>query len=109
MSGNQEDFFLERYFGKKPTDDQRLQLDLMKQVVLSYYGTAYLMVAKIGLHLPPASQDIQSLPEAALFLRNYIQNSSSSASSKNIQEFGLVLLNQAQKNAKTRLLSNFFD
>ena len=100
MTTTQEDFFLETYFGQSPTDTQRFQLELMKQIVLSYYGTAYLMVAKIRYQLPPATHDISTLPDAQIFLRNHIRNSSSSISPQNIQEFGLVLLNQALQNAR---------
>jgi thiamine kinase-like enzyme len=101
MNADQEDYFLESYFGKKPTDFQRSQLGFMKQVVLSYYGTAYLMIAKIRYQLPPASQDNLALPDAALFIRNHIKNSSSSISSENIQKFGIVLLNQAFNNIRS--------
>lgn len=100
MTTAQEGFFLEAYFGQKATNDQCDQLNLMKQIVLSYYGTAYLMVAKIRYQLPPASQDISTLQDAQLFLRSHIRNSSPSISPQNIQEFGLVLLNQALKNTK---------
>ncbi|MBM3632660.1 MAG: hypothetical protein FJX03_02995 [Alphaproteobacteria bacterium] len=102
ITATQEDLFLETYFGQSPTDVQRLQLELMKQFVLSYYGTAYLMVAKTRYQLSPARQDISTLPDAQLFLRNHIRNSSSSISPQNIQEFGLVLLYQAFKNARAR-------
>lgn len=100
MTRDQENYFLESYFGKKPTGSQRSQLDLMQQVVLSYYGTAYLMVAKTRYQLPPPSQDNSALLDAELFIRNHIGNSSSSISSENIQEFGIVLLNQAFKNTR---------
>ena len=100
MTADQEDSFLESYFGKKPIESQRSQLDLMKQVVLSYYGTAYLMVAKNRYQLPPVLQDIADLPDSELFIRNHIRNSSSSISSRNIQELSMVLLNQAFKNTK---------
>jgi hypothetical protein len=98
MTMDQEEIFLKSYFGEKITDMQRYHLNLMKQVVLCYYGTAHLMVAKIRYQQSPITQDPSSLPEAENFLRSHIKNSSSSISPENIQEFGLVLLNQAFKN-----------
>ena len=102
MTGAQEEFFLEAYFGRIPTDTQRFQLELMKQVVLSYYGTAYLLVAKIRYQQSLAPQNLSDLPVAQFFLKNHIKKSSSSISPHNIQEFGMVLLNQAYKNTKGR-------
>jgi thiamine kinase-like enzyme len=102
LNDTQEGFFLKSYFGQKPNDTQRYHLKLMKQVVLCYYGTAYLMVAKIRYQQPPFARDHSKLPDAEVFLRGQIKRPSSSMAPENIQEFGIVLLNQVFKNIKHR-------
>ena len=100
MTTIQEGFFLKAYFGQLPSDGLHHHLDLAKQVVLSYYGTAYLMVAKMRYQQPPVTEDLSNVPEAQPFIRSHIKNSRSSISSENIQQFGVVFLKQALKNIK---------
>lgn len=102
MTIAQEDLFLEAYFGECPSSTIRYQLYLMKQVVLAYYGTAYLMVLKLRYQFSPVAEDFSTLPEAQPFIRDHIKNLTSSISEENIQQFGLVLLNQALKNIKAK-------
>jgi len=104
----QENLFLKTYFGEPPTDHQRARVHIMKQVVLGYYGTAYLMVSKIKKISPLSPQEIEKLPT----LKNYFKDRSLEKNSEtlyqDLQKLGWILLKEVLINTKSVEFKNSF-
>ena len=104
----QENLFLKTYFGEPPTDYQRARVHIMKQVVLGYYGTAYLMVSKIKKISPLSPQEIEKLPT----LKNYFKDRSLKKNSEtlyqDLQKLGWILLKEVLINTKSVEFKNSF-
>ena len=80
----------------------------MKQVVLGYYGTAYLMVSKYKNVTPLSHAEIEQLPN----LRKYLNNRSSKEilleSYQDVQKFGWILLKEVYRNINSLIFKNIY-
>jgi len=97
MTSEQKSIFLEAYFGEKLTSTSQLQLNLMKIAVLSYYGTAYIMVAKNQTTALDFPDDISLLPSLESLLMAQLQEPALPKSPQQIQSLGISLITEAVK------------
>ena len=98
---DQENLFLRAYFGNAPTDFQQAKLYMMKQSVMGYYGTAYLMVSK-SKNTPALSRDeIEKLPTLEDYFKHQSSRKNQTLSYQELQEFGWILLKEVLVNTKS--------
>lgn len=104
----QENLFLKTYFGELPTDHQRARVHIMKQVVLGYYGTAYLMVSKIKKISPLSPQEIEKLPTLKNYFKDRGLKKNSETPYQELQKLGWILLKEVLVNTKSEEFRNSF-
>ena len=104
----QENLFLKTYFGELPTDHQKARVHVMKQVVLGYYGTAYLMVSKIRKIPPLSPQEIEKLPILKDYFKDRGLKKNSETPYQELQKLGWILLKEVLINTKSVEFKNSF-
>ena len=98
LSDSEEDEFLEAYYGRKLTLEEKERIDLFKQEVLGYYGMAYLMLS-VNKKLPILSfEEIEKLPELSEYLANKLAGNNILNSYSDAQKFGWILIKKLNKN-----------
>ena len=102
LNAQQENLFLKSYFGRAPTQSQKLRVYLMKQVVMAYYGTAYLMVSKIHHIKPLLKEEIEKLPMLETYMKNKISNKQNLHTYQELQVLGWILLKEVFKNLTSK-------
>ena len=108
LDPNHENLFLKTYFGENPTRFQKLRLYLMKQVVLGYYGAAYLMVSKYKNVTPLSHAEIEKLPKLHKFLNNKLSKKILLESYQDVQRFGWILLKEVYRNVNSLEFKNIY-
>lgn len=97
----QENLFLRAYFGNSPTEFQKAKLYMMKQSVMGYYGTAYLMISKSKKTPALSSDEIEKLPTLEEYFKYQSSRKDRTLSLQNLQKFGWILLKEVLINMKS--------
>ena len=80
----------------------------MKQVVLGYYGAAYLMVSKYKNVTPLSHAEIEKLPKLHKFLNNKLSKKILLESYQDVQRFGWILLKEVYRNVNSLEFKNIY-
>ena len=70
----------------------------MRQVVMAYYGTAYLMVSKMHYGEPLLKSEVEKLPTLQQYMKKKLSGKQKLESYQDLQIFGWVLLKEVFKN-----------
>ena len=101
LQPEQENLFLQAYFEQTPTDIQRARFYVMKQASLAFYGTAFLVIAKmkgVDISVQPPEQELPSLKQ---FLTGIRTGNVSMGDPDVLHRLAHVFLRQLLQNAAT--------
>jgi len=97
----QEEIFLSEYFSGPPTDKQKAQLYLMKQVCLCFYAFKFLRRATLQGKVELSPEQIKTLPNYRDFILDVFNGSSKTYTVEDFKRFAYIYLNEAAKNIQS--------
>lgn len=107
LSESEENKFLEAYYGRKVSLQEKERINLFKQEVLGYYGMAYLMLS-VNKKLPILSfEEVENLPELSEYLANKLTGNNILNSYSEAQKLGWILIKKLNKNLNNSNFSFF--
>lgn len=97
LSDNEQDEFLEEYYGRKLNHKEKERIEMFKKEVLGYYGMAYLMLSVYKKLTPLSFEEINKLPELSSYLENKFNKNSILNSYIEAQKLGWILIKKLNK------------
>jgi thiamine kinase-like enzyme len=108
FDSSKDDLLLEKYFLQPPTEKQKAQLFLMKQICLCFYGFRLLrrVTGVEKMDLSKETVDLNSLPKFKDFILECYNGCSKSFNKDELKLFPYMYFNEAMKNIQSAEYQN---